>query len=107
MKELCIPLPDFLDQQIADVEVTINGEKRKYNFRVESFPWDENGDSAMDENARLERRISQLKENIEKYDKNWRLVQIFKPAKSSKHIQVLFRQNMSRGLTNSQIRSRS
>jgi hypothetical protein len=94
MRELCIPLPDFLDQQIANVEVTINGEKRRYNFRVESFLWDVNDESTTDENLRLEKRINRLKQNIESYDVNWRLVQIFKPAKNSKHIQVLFRQKM-------------
>ncbi|MBN1561999.1 hypothetical protein EH223_12910 [candidate division KSB1 bacterium] len=94
MRELCIPLPDFLDQQIANVEVTINGEKRKYNFRVESFLWEVNDESTTDENLRLEKRINRLKQNIESYDNNWRLVQIFKPAKESKHIQVLFRQKM-------------
>ena len=92
MKEICIPLPDFLDQQIANVEVTINGEKRKYNFRVESFPWEVEEELAFDENQRIEKRINRLTENIESYDKNWRLVQIFKPGKGSKHIQVLFRQ---------------
>ena len=73
-------------------EVTINGEKRKYNFRVESFPWDINDDSIVDENKRVEKRIDRLKENIESYDKNWRLVQIFKPGKDSQYVQVLFRQ---------------
>ncbi len=94
MKEICIPLPDFLDQQIANVEVTINGEKRTYNFRVESFPWELENDVAFDEQQRLERRISRLTQNIENYDKNWRLVQIFKPGTGSKHIQVLFKQRM-------------
>ena len=92
MKEICIPLPDFLDQQIANVEVTINGEKRKFNFRVESFPWELDDESQLDENERVEKRINRLTENIESYDKNWRLVQIFKPGKGSKHIQVLFKQ---------------
>ena len=94
MKEICIPLPDFLDQQIANVEVTINGEKRKYNFRVESFPWENSADQEVDENQRVEKRINRLKHAIESYDKTWRLVQIFKPGKGSEHIQVLFRQLM-------------
>lgn len=92
MREICIPLPDFLDQQIANVEVTINGEKRKYNFRVESFPWELENDLAFDEQQRVERRINRLTANIENYDKNWRLVQIFKPGSGSNHIQVLFKQ---------------
>ena len=92
MKEICIPLPDFLDQQIANVEVNINGEKRKYNFRIESFPWELENYATIDENQRIEQRINRLRENIENYDQNWRLVQIFKPGTGSKYIQVLFRQ---------------
>jgi hypothetical protein len=92
MKEINIPLPDFLDQQIANVEVTINGEKRKFNFRVESFPWELEENSALNEEERNEKRLNHLRGNIENYDKSWRLVQIFKPGKGTKHIQVLFRQ---------------
>ena len=40
MKDVNIPLPDFLEQQIAEIEVKINGKKRQYNFRVESFRWE-------------------------------------------------------------------
>jgi len=36
MKDINIPLPDFIEKQIAKIEVTINGKKRRYNFRVES-----------------------------------------------------------------------
>lgn len=93
MREICIPLPDFLEQQIANVEVTINGEKRRYNFRVESFPWEIDDKVGLDETQRVENRISRLKQNIESYDKNWRLVQIFKPSTGSSRIQVLFRQS--------------
>ena len=39
MKDITIPLPNFLEEQIAEVEVIINGKKRQYNFRIESFPW--------------------------------------------------------------------
>lgn len=94
MREISIPLPRFIDQQIANVEVTINGEKRKYNFRVESFPWEADDNSTRDEKLRIEKSINILRDNIENYDKHWRLVQIFKPGKGSKHIQVLFRQLM-------------
>ncbi|MBN1482277.1 hypothetical protein EH223_08720 [candidate division KSB1 bacterium] len=94
MREICIPLPDFLEQQIANVEVTINGEKRRYNFRVESFPWEVEDEVGLNEAQRVENRINRLKQNIESYDKNWRLVQIFKPSTGSSFIQVLFKQNM-------------
>jgi len=92
MKEICIPIPDFLDRQIAHIEVTVNGEKRRYNYRIESFLWETEDDKIMDENQRIETRINRLKNSIENYEANWRLVQIFKPGRNSSHIQVLFRQ---------------
>lgn len=87
MKEVSIPLPDFLEKQIAEIEVKINGKKRQFNFRVESFKWEPE-----DENWNTEKRIKKLQEEIERYDKSWELIQIFRPNENSKFIQVLFRQ---------------
>lgn len=92
MKDITIPLVDFLEEQIAEVEVKINGKKRKYNFRIESFPWkieEEFKDTNRDE---IELKIESLRRNIENYDKTWELVQIFSPTENAKHVQVLFRQ---------------
>jgi len=92
MKDLTIPLENFLEEQIAEVEVKINGKKRKYNFRIESFPWEieeELKNTAEDE---IELKINRLRQNIESYDKSWELVQIFSPSENAKHVQVLFRQ---------------
>ncbi len=87
MKDISIPLPDFLDQQIAEIEVKINGKKRHFNFRVESFRWEP--DNA---NLAVEEKIRKLKEGIENYDKSWELIQIFRPKEDSKFVQTLFRQ---------------
>ncbi len=92
MKDLTIPLGNFLEEQIAEVEVKINGKKRRYNFRIESFPWEieeELKNAAEDE---IELKIDRLRKNIENYDKSWELVQIFSPSENAKHVQVLFRQ---------------
>jgi hypothetical protein len=89
MKEICIPVPEFLEQQIAEVEVKINGRRRMYNFRVESFPWEKVDGSVHDGQAN---RIKNLRKRIEDYDPNWELVQIFQPRTDSEFIQVLFRQ---------------
>jgi hypothetical protein len=40
MKEICIPIPYLKDNEIAEVEVTLAGKKIRYDFRVESFPWE-------------------------------------------------------------------
>ena len=88
MKDVSIPLPDFLDQQIAEIEVKINGKKRQYNFRVESFRWEPES-----EKWAVEQKIRKLRELINCYNKDWELIQIFKPGENSKYVQVLFKQH--------------
>lgn len=88
MKDVSIPLPDFLDQQIAEIEVKINGKKRQYNFRVESFRWEPES-----EKWTVEQKINRLRELIDSYNKDWELIQIFKPGENSKYVQILFRQH--------------
>jgi hypothetical protein len=93
MHDICVPIPHFSDNEIAEVEVKIGDKKSSFNFRIESFIW-ENSDSGFSElsSPLIEQKISQLKFNIENYDKDWELVQIFTPAQGSKYIHVLFRQ---------------
>lgn len=87
MKDVNIPLPEFLDKQIAEIEVKINGKKRQYNFRVESFQWEPDSESWT-----VEQKIKKLQGQLESYDNGWELIQIFKPKEESKFVQVLFRQ---------------
>ncbi|MBC8479493.1 MAG: hypothetical protein H8D46_03425 [FCB group bacterium] len=98
MNELCVPLPGFDENQIAQVEVTIGEKKEKYNFKVESFNWLTAEGISTDSDAlhAVENRISALRTSIEGYDKNWELIQIYTPAPGADHIQVLFRQKHSR-----------
>lgn len=90
MKEICIPVPHFGENQIAEVEVTVNGKREQFHFRVESFPW---GDG---EGNDLAASISALRDNIEAYDNGWELVQIFTPREEAEYIQVLFRQRKNK-----------
>jgi hypothetical protein len=90
MRDVSIPLPEFLEQQIAEIEVKINGKKRQYNFRVESFRWEPDS-----EVWDIEKKIKRLQELLNSYDKKWELIQIFKPKEESKFVQVLFRQRKS------------
>ncbi len=87
MKDVVIPLPDFLDKQFAEIEVKINGKKRQFNFRVESFRWEPENDVWL-----VEDKIKMLQEELKNYNEIWELIQIFKPKEGSKFIQVLFRQ---------------
>lgn len=91
MKEVSIPLPDFLEKQIAEIEVKINGKKRQFSFRVESFKWEPDG-----ETWQIEKKIKKLREEIENYNKEWELIQIFRPNENSKFVQVLFKQKGSK-----------
>jgi hypothetical protein len=93
MKDLCVPIPDFGEDEIADIELRVGDEKISYSFRVESFPWeveDELSVSNDDVSASLA-RIYRLKRSIEGYDKDWELIQIFTPNDNARHIQVLYR----------------
>lgn len=91
MNDICIPIPKFNENQIAEVIVTVNGERRHFNFRVESFPWSSLSENENQSEATI-RRIEQLRNNIEQYDEGWEIVQIYTPAGDAKFIQVLFRQ---------------
>lgn len=94
MREICIPIPHFGDNQIAEVEVTVNGKKRQYNFRVESFAWSTGNvnDKPVDSSMETQVKIQNLRKLLDEYDDSWEIVQIFTPHEGSDHIQVLFRQ---------------
>ena len=92
MKDITIPLPNFLEEQIAEVEVIINGKKRQYNFRIESFPWRADEEELKENSQETTAKIKQLQRELENYSKEWELIQIFSPGQEAKHIQVLFRQ---------------
>ena len=91
MQDLTIPLPNFLEEQIAEVEVKINGKKRHYNFRVESFSWEESINTDADQSI-ISSKIENLRKELENYSKEWELIQIFSPREHANNIQVLFRQ---------------
>lgn len=88
MHDVTIPLPDFVEKQIAEIEVKINGKRRLYNFRVEAFRWEPDN-----EEWPVDKKIELLKEGLETYDKAWELLQIFRPKEGSKFVQVLYKQH--------------
>jgi hypothetical protein len=96
MKEICIPIPFLKDNDVAEVEVVVAGKKIKYDFRVESFPWElENEFSSLaDPLERSLARIYKLKNAIEGYSKEWELIQIFNPSENADHIHVLYRKKL-------------
>jgi hypothetical protein len=86
-KIYCFCGNSYLEKQIAEIEVKINGKKRQYNFRVESFRWEPD-----EEIWPVEEKLNKFRESLNNYDKSWQLIQIFKPGDDSKFVQVLYRQ---------------
>jgi len=82
MKQICIQVPSLQDNQIVDVEVTVNGQKRHMNYRLESFDWSQGG-------FETEHRIQRLRDLIHGYDPGWELVQIGVP--DGNLVPVMFR----------------
>lgn len=97
LKDLCIPIPGFGENEIAELHLKVGDKKVSYDFRVESFPWDVEDElnETNDELTTSLARISRLRSAIESYDKSWELIQIFTPANDSKYIQVLYRKKTS------------
>ena len=94
LKDVCIPIPGFGEEEVAELHLKIGDRKISYDFRVESFPWDvedelNNGDD--DDVSRSLARIERLRNSINRYDKSWELIQIFNPRKNARYIHVLFR----------------
>jgi len=97
MKDLCVPIPNFSEDEIADIELRVGDNKISYSFRVESFPWEVEDELpiANDDVSASLARIYRLKRSIEGYDKDWELIQIFTPNDEARYIQVLYRKRNS------------
>ena len=85
MREICIQVPAFRENETVDVEVTVNGKKQHLNYRVENFDW-----SASD--SVTQNKIEKLRELITGYDSGWDLVQIGIP--DGDVVPVMFRRRM-------------
>ena len=83
MSEICIQVPQMDNYKLIEVEVKVNGEKKRYNYRVELLDWEGKFSST-------EERIKFMREMIHNYDPKWQLFQIGAPTE--KHIPIMFRQ---------------
>ena len=81
MREVVIQIPTLEAEQNIEIDVTINGKKRRQKYRVEIISLEEGEYSSED-------KISVLKQVITEHDKDWKLVQIGLP--SEKGIPVMF-----------------
>jgi len=93
MRDLCVPIPVFEENEHVEITLDYSGKKQKINYRVESFLWDCEEDLFLggDQVSVSLARIERLKKSIREYDKDWELIQIFTPSENAKSIQVLYR----------------
>lgn len=80
MANINIQLPIIDAEHKIEIEVKVNGAKKKYHYRVELFEWDECND---------DNKAICLKKKISDYDKHWRVVQIGNPGEDN--IPVMFK----------------
>ena len=93
MREIVIQIPTREAEQNIDIEVTINGKKRKVRYRVEIIDFDETKNSS-EEKVELIRRV------IKEHDRDWQLMQIGAPLKDS--IPIMFRQRVVKTVEHSE-----
>ena len=82
MPNISIQLPLIEAEHAVEVTVTINGQKKQFNYRIEIFPW-----SACRENVH---KADCLRKIIDDYDQHWQLVQIGEA--SDKDVTLMFKQ---------------
>lgn len=82
MREVVIQIPTLEAEQNIEIDVTINGKKRRQKYRVEIISWEDSNESSED-------KVSVLREVIKEHDKDWKLVQIGLPSKDG--IPVMFK----------------
>lgn len=95
MRELCIPIPIDTGAELAEVEVKIGKTNLKFQFRLESFPWEVDDKDIKDGITEDLLKIYKLKKTIADYDGDWELIQIYTPAENAKIIQILFRKKQT------------
>ena len=81
MSKISIQLPPLDAEDKVEVTVVVNGKRRKYDYRMELFAWEEYAQPE-------EQRADCLKRIIHGYDEDWELVQIGEP--SEREVSILF-----------------
>ena len=82
MPSINIQLPAMDAESSIEIEVRVNGEKKKYHYRVEIFKWEGCKQSLTHAEC--------LETMIKEYDDDWRVIQIGGPTNHS--IPVMFKQ---------------
>jgi hypothetical protein len=82
MTPISIQLPPIEAEGYVDVDVTVNGKRKEFKFRVAVFEWS-------DWQKPSEPRAEAVRRMVASYDKNWQLLQIGSPT--DKTIPLMFR----------------
>ena len=82
MTPISIQLPPIEAEGYVDVDVTVNGKRKEFKFRVAVFEW-------ADWLKPAEPRAEAVRRMVASYDKNWQLLQIGSPTEQS--VPLMFR----------------
>jgi hypothetical protein len=86
MREIQLQIPALEAEQNVEIEVKVNGRKKRIHYRVEIIDWDA-------EEGTTEDQVSLLRRVIRRHDPNWSLVQIGAP--SHHRIPIMFKKKAS------------
>ena len=82
MPNINIQLPVVEADQMIEVEVKINGQKKKINYRIEIFSWTKC--------LNFENKAECLKTMIQNYDQQWQVIQI--GGHTDEYVPLMFKQ---------------
>lgn len=91
MNTVSIQLPPINTESSVEVDVTVNGHKQKFKYRVEVFRW-------QDWCSPSESRAEGIRKMLSHVDRQWQLMQIGSPTETT--VPLMFRyvaQAASRG----------
>lgn len=86
MNAVSIHLPTLPVENYVEVDVTVNGKKRHYKYRVEIFEWEKWCPPG-------ETRAVGIRKMLESYDPRWQLVEIGSPTETA--VPLMFRKRQS------------
>ncbi|HEX9970496.1 MAG TPA: hypothetical protein VGD14_00360 [bacterium] len=82
MPNVSVQLPMIEADQSIEVTVTINGQQKRFNYRIEIFPWSECRE--------VVNKADCLRRVIENYDQHWQLIQIGEATEND--VTLMFKQ---------------
>lgn len=82
MNTVSIQLPPINTESSVEVDVTVNGHKHQFKYRVEVFRWQDWCDPT-------ESRAAGIRKMLAHYDRQWQLMQIGSPTETT--VPLMFR----------------